>query len=98
MNNGHPHEPATPLVMGNQGSLPVIQQFPFMKLPSEVRIMIYREFSTLHGVIQSRDGGYLWAKRTLQLHRDCGTHESGHDSPFDSTVCSLWSVSKIIRR
>lgn len=81
--------------MGNQVSLPVIRQFPFMNLPPEVRMMIYKEFSIVRGVIQCCNEGYIWPKRIWRLRQDC---ELGHDSPFDSTVCSLWSVSKIIRR
>lgn len=92
-----PHEPATPSIMEDQVSLPVIQPFPFMVLPSVIRMMIYKEFSALRGVFQKCDRGYAWTKRTVQLHRDREIHGSGHDSPFDSAVW-LWSVSKAIRR
>ena len=57
-----------------------------MRLPAEVHMKGYKEFSTLQGVVESCDGGCVWEKRTVQLLYDCEIHETGHNYLFDPTA------------
>lgn len=80
--------------------LAAMESFPFMKLPQEVRSMVYKEYLILPGSISTV--GFAWADAasSTKLRRDCILHQPAHHSyvAMDRSVFGLWSVSKALRK
>lgn len=80
----------------NQEDVQELQPFPFMKLPPEVRLMIYRQHLATLGIIDirspHRDGD------AVLLRQDCGLHQPPHCvyKPLDRSIRGLLTVSKAV--
>ncbi len=72
------------------------QPFPFMKLPQEVRLMVYKEHLVLPGPISTVGSRWGGAALCVKLRRDCVLHQPSHRSyiPLDQSVFGLFSASK----
>ena len=73
------------------------EPFPFMKLPPEVRQMVYREHLIQGGPIHVTSM-YPTSKTSVSVHLGCGIHKPSHDQhvSFDASVLALLSVSKAL--
>lgn len=74
-----------------------VKPFTLMKLPLEVRLMVYKEYLTLPGVIETKGYTYWRGKRRIRVHRDC-EHQPPHSAyePLDPSVFGLFAASKTI--
>ncbi len=72
------------------------QPFPFMGLPQEVRLMVYKEYLVLPGPISTVGSRWGGAALSVKLRRDCVLHQPSHRSyiPLDQSVFGLFSASK----
>ncbi|KAK4696619.1 hypothetical protein P7C71_g1335, partial [Lecanoromycetidae sp. Uapishka_2] len=75
-----------------------IEPFPFLKLPQEVRLMVYKEYLILPGTISIVGSGWAGARSIIKLRRECALHAPSHQShvAMDRSVLSLWSTSRTL--